>query len=65
MNHVSKIIIIIIIIIIKKIKTKVEKEEGIFSERESASGRDFIFYFFFSSLLSQIYGNQTVGFHRG
>ena len=46
MNHVSKIIIIIIII--KKIKTKVKKEEGICSERESASGRDL--FFIFSSL---------------
>ena len=51
---------------IKMIKTKVKKEKGICLDRERAcQGVIFIFYFFFFSLLSQIYGNRTVGFHQG
>ena len=49
----------------KKINTKVKKEEGILFGERARQEDIFIFSFFFSSLLSQIYENWTIGFHRG
>ena len=53
----------IIIYIKKRIKTKnikrVETDVGV-----RARGERNFFYFFFSSLLSKIYGKWIVGFHR-
>ena len=59
MNHVSKIIIIIIIINIK-VKRKGKRTEAV----RRAWQREFFLFLFLSSLLSQIYGNHTVGFRR-
>ena len=42
----------------KKIKNKSQKEEHTGRERK----RGILIFFFFSSLLSQIYGNRTVNF---
>ena len=67
MNHIFKMIIIINInnnnINIIKVK-KQERRHFFVGWRER--GRDiFFFYFFFSSLPSQIHENWTVGFRQG
>ena len=53
------------IIIILKWKKKInQKGAKMASGGESVGERD-LFYFFLSFLFSKIYGNRTVGFHRG
>ena len=61
MNQVSKIIIIIIKRKKRKKSIKVKWEE---TEGEKEGVGYFNFFYLFSSLLSQIYENRIIGFHR-